>query len=100
MPKGFFWRAQESSLRANSGLCVNRTLIDRETNNMIRMKSPAVYLKQIEDEIGPSALKDLLESHLLPSGIESPLKKGDFESFIKVRQELIWTQNQASNSVR
>jgi len=92
MPKGFLAEAGVE-LKGQTRDCVlNRTLIDRETNNTIRMKAPAVYLKQMEDEMGSTALKDLLESHLLPSGVDSPLRAGDFEGFLATRQEMIWTQ--------
>jgi hypothetical protein len=70
--------------------CVlNKTLIDTLTNIRIGMKAPSVYLKEIEDEIGAEQLKNVLDSHLLPSGSDSALRKDDFEGFIKERQALI-----------
>jgi len=70
--------------------CVlNRTLIDKQTNGSIGKRPPSVYLAEIEEAIGEEQLRDLLRSHLLPSGKESPLMTDQFEQFIKVRQHHI-----------
>jgi hypothetical protein len=70
--------------------CVlNRTLIDKKTNLHISKRPPSDYLTEIEKAIGEEALRNLLRSHLLPSGKESPLQNDQFEQFIKVRQYAI-----------
>jgi len=72
--------------------CVlNRTLIDRTTNQMIGTRAPSDYL----DEIGrtPNFPFDaVLGSHLLPTGSESSLMKDDFDAFLSWRQQKIWEE--------
>lgn len=71
--------------------CVlNRTLIDRKTNIRISDHAPAEYLKDIEAAMGNTKLVQLLESHLLPAGSDSPLWRNDFEAFLDERQEALW----------
>lgn len=70
--------------------CVlNRTLIDKQTNGSIGKRPPSVYLTEIEEAIGEEKIKDLLSSHLLPSGKELPLRTDQFELFIEARQYII-----------
>ncbi len=74
--------------------CVlNRTLIDRTTNNRIKDRPPSEYLREIRDELGADKLDMLLNSHLIPAGKDSPLweaGKEAFEKFLNARQELLW----------
>jgi hypothetical protein len=70
--------------------CVlNKTLIDKKTNGRIGKRAPSDYLKEIEDEIGIEQLKNVLDSHLLPSAPDSALRHDNFEGFLKERQALI-----------
>lgn len=65
---------------------VNRTLIDRETNQRIGKNPPSKYLNYIAAEWNhPARLDDVLASHLLPTGNESSLRSDDFETFRKDR---------------
>lgn len=71
--------------------CVlNRTLIDRQTNLRISDRPPAVYMKDILDQLQPQMFYELLTSHLLPATPDSPLWRDDFEAFLDWRQEAIW----------
>ena len=68
--------------------CVlNRTLIGRETNIRIGKKAPAVYLGEIEAELGAERLRKVLESHLLSGGTDSSLREGRFSDFLDERQQ-------------
>jgi len=71
--------------------CVlNRTLIDRETNNNIRKKAPSIYLDEIAKKIGDSKLTSLLGSHFLPGEPSGPLRQDKFDVFLDMRQQAIW----------
>lgn len=71
--------------------CVlNRTLIDRTSNQSLQMRAPADYLAQIQASLGPEKSRELLQSHLLPGEPNSPLWRDDFEGFLARRQDLVW----------
>jgi len=73
--------------------CVlNRTLIDRKANIRISNRPPADYLYDIQEELGVEQFNALLQSHLLPSGPDSPFWHNDFELFLEQRQEAIWQE--------
>lgn len=75
--------------------CVlNRTLIDRQTNIHITDHAPSLYLEVIKGALGAVQFQELLHSHRLPSGTDSPLIYDDFESFLTWRQEIIWKEIQ------
>jgi hypothetical protein len=74
--------------------CVlNRTLIDRDTNQMISDRAPSDYLTEIKNT--PHFPFDLvLTSHCLPVGDQSPLLSDDFEGFLTWRQNELWKEIQ------
>lgn len=73
--------------------CVlNRTLIDRVTNARLGKRAPSDYLQEIAGRLENQALKDMLESHLLPPDLLSPLMKDGFDDFLLWRQEAIAAQ--------
>ena len=61
-----------------------------ETNLRISDRPPAVYMKDILDQLQPQMFYELLTSHLLPATPDSPLWRDDFEAFLDWRQEAIW----------
>ena len=70
--------------------CVlNRTLIDRTTNQMIGARPPSDYLAEIRDTPG-FPFEEVLASHGLPAGGDSPLLRDDYEAFLLRRQERLW----------
>lgn len=70
---------------------VNRTLIDRATNQSIGKKAPSLYLQEIENAWGNATNLDrVLESHFLPSSTQSSLRQNDFESFRRERAENLY----------
>ena len=50
----------------------------------------AALEKGIEATLGNTKFVQLLESHLLPAGSDSPLWRNDFEAFLDERQEALW----------
>ncbi len=72
--------------------CVlNRTLIDRETNNNIRDRAPSRYLGEMKTTPG-FPFDEVLTSHCLPIGDDSPLWADDYEAFLTWRQERLWQE--------
>lgn len=74
--------------------CVlNRTLIDRTTNQMISNRAPSDYMTEIRNT--PNFPFDLvLDSHCLPTGDASPLWSDDFDKFLAWRQDRLWREIQ------
>jgi hypothetical protein len=71
---------------------LNRTLIDAETNQRIGKRPPNEYLAEVRDEFVPvdhNAFDEVLASHLLPAGEDSPLIEGDFSAFLAWREARI-----------
>jgi len=74
--------------------CVlNRTLIDRSTNQMISDRAPSDYLAEIR-KTPNFPFDSVLGSHCLPIGGDSPLISDDFEAFLTWRQENLWKEIQ------
>jgi hypothetical protein len=72
--------------------CVlNRTLIDRPTNQMISDRAPSDYLAEIKSTPG-FPFVSVLTSHGLPSAADSPLLRDDYEAFLAWRQEHLWQE--------
>lgn len=76
--------------------CVlNRTLIDRTTNIKISNRAPSIYLSEIKTGWKNDILyHNLLTSHLLPTGENSPLLTDNFAGFLDRRQKAIWDKIQ------
>ena len=70
---------------------VNRTLIDRETNQIIGKRAPSDYLQTIEASLGGSGLNEVLISHYLPTGSQSSLRENDYDSFRQQRADALYT---------
>lgn len=72
--------------------CVlNRTLIDRTTNQMIGAHAPSDYLNEIRNTSG-FPFDEVLASHSLPAGTDSPLLRDDYEAFLTWRQDRLWDE--------
>jgi len=72
---------------------VNRTLIDRTTNQMISDRAPSDYLAEISNTPG-FPFDATLASHILPTGADSPLLRDDYDAFLEWRQERLWQEIQ------
>jgi len=70
----------------------NRTLIDKQTNIRIGKRAPSDYLAEMEKELGLASLDKILESHLLPEGGTSPLRRDQFDKFIAWRTDRLSIQ--------
>ena len=72
--------------------CVlNRTLIDRTTNQMISDRAPSDYLAEIRNTPG-FPFETVLVSHGLPAASDSPLLLDDYVAFLVWRQERLWQE--------
>ena len=87
-PAAYLERRDVSPARRRD--CVlNRTLIDRTTNQMISDRAPSDYLAEIRGTPG-FPFEKVLDSHALPAGADSPLLCDDYDAFLGVRQERLW----------
>lgn len=78
---------------------LNRTLIDRATNQSLSRRNPKEYFGEMGDRLGGSLFQKLLDSHLLPTGGDSPLMKNDYEGFLAWRCERIgWAIKEATGN--
>ena len=79
--------------------CVlNRTLIDRTTNQLISNRAPSDYLAQIKKTPG-FPFDEVLASHRLPTGKSSPLWDDDYAAFLTARQDLLWAEIQRATGL-
>ncbi len=74
--------------------CVlNRTLIDRTTNQIISARAPSDYMATIQKTQG-FPFDAVLLSHCLPVGATSPLLADDYDAFLDWRQQRLWQEIQ------
>lgn len=93
-PAAYLERSGVSSSRQRD--CVlNRTLLDRTTNQMISDRAPSKYLNDIRKTRG-FPFEKVLASHGLPTDEKSPLLRDDFEAFLELRQKYLWEKIQQS----
>jgi hypothetical protein len=72
--------------------CVlNRTLIDRTTNQMISARAPSDYLDEIRTTPG-FPFDAVLISHCLPTGASSPFWTDDYDAFLTWRETKLWEE--------
>lgn len=89
-PSAYLERCGVAAVRHRD--CVlNRTLIDRTTNQMISDRAPSDYLAEIRNTDG-FPFDAVLSSHSLPVGTESPLLRDDYEAFLSWRQQTLWEE--------
>lgn len=67
---------------------INRTLIDRATNQRIGKRPPSQYLKDIEKNIGKDVLSKIIKTHLIANDTEL-LNKDSFDEFIEHRIDIL-----------
>ena len=77
---------------------LNRTLIDRTTNQMISDRAPSDYLAEIRNTPG-FPFDAMLASHGLPANADSPLLRDDYEAFLAWRQNRLWQEIQRLTGV-
>ncbi len=88
-PDHFLESTKGITAKRHRDCVVNRTLIDRTTNQMISDRAPSDYLAEIRDTAG-FPLSAVLASHCLPTGGESPLWTNDYDAFLTWRQDRLW----------
>lgn len=66
---------------------LNRTYIDKFTNIRIGKRAPSDYLGEIAEEMGEERVDQILTSHMLPVGSDSPLRADDFDAFLDYRRQ-------------
>ncbi len=89
-PKDYLGDSVSATLRD----CVlNRTLIDRKTNQSIKARPPSQYMAEIRAK-RKSTFDRLLASHLLPTGESSPLLNDNFDGFLDWRLNEVWSEIQ------
>ena len=72
--------------------CVlNRTLIDRTTNQMISDRAPSKYLTDIKGTLG-FPFDAIMASHCLPTGMDAPFWVDDYEAFLAWREKRLWQE--------
>lgn len=90
-PADFLLKVKGIELSRHRDCVVNRTLIDRTTNQIISNRPPSDYLADIKATEGFS-LDAVLESHCLPTGDDSPFWTDDYEKFLAWRQQRLWKE--------
>jgi hypothetical protein len=68
---------------------LNRTFIDRITNRRLSRRAPSDYFSEIRAKHGGPETDELLKSHILPQGAESPLLSDDFMKFLDWREQAL-----------
>lgn len=72
--------------------CVlNRTLIDRTTNQMINDRAPSMYMADIRKTQG-FPFDAVLASHCLPTGADAPFWTDDYDAFLAWREDRLWQE--------
>lgn len=78
---------------------LNRTLIDRTTNQSLSRRDPKSYFGEIRARLGETKFDKLLESHLLPAGATSALLKNEYDQFLEWRcQRFAQAINEATDN--
>lgn len=70
---------------------LNRTLIDRTTNQMISNRAPSDYMAEIRNTPG-FPFDKVLTSHCLPTGAGSPFWTDDYNAFLAWREKRLWQE--------
>jgi len=78
---------------------LNRTLIDRTTNQMINDRAPSKYLTDIRNTPG-FPFEAVLKSHWLPAGADSPLLNDDYDRFLTWREQRLWQEIQRVTGIK
>jgi len=88
-----YLKTNTPSIQARLRDCVlNRTLIDRTTNQRIRDRAPSDYLKEVRDALGGETFRKLLSSHFIQCDPDSSIWSNDFGAFLAQRQQDLWSQ--------
>ncbi|WP_406493234.1 DUF262 domain-containing protein [Streptomyces sp. NBC_01604] len=81
-PKAYLTRVKATE---SPELLLNRTLIDAETNRIIRDKAPSQYLSEMGATYGEEKLEAVLSSHAIKSDPSSGLANDEYGTFLDER---------------
>lgn len=74
-------------------LLPNFCFLPADLNNKIKDRPPSEYFAGFQREEGDNPqFVAVLQSHLIPSGPESPIWNDDYDEFLRRRAELIWAE--------
>jgi hypothetical protein len=90
-PNDFLLKKKGVTLARTRDCVLNRTLIDRTTNQMISNRAPSDYMAEIH-QTPDFPFDTMLTSHSLPTGDASPLWTNDYDAFLTWRQERLWQE--------
>jgi len=90
-PANFLEKQKGITVARHRDCVLNRTLIDSTTNKMISNRAPSDYLAAIRNTPG-FPFDEVLASHILPTGDDSPFWTDDYESFLSWRQQQLWQE--------
>lgn len=90
-PNGFLLHKKGITSTQVRDCVLNRTLIDRTTNQMISDRAPSQYLEDIRTTPG-FPFNAVLSSHCLPTSDDSPLWIDDYDAFLTWRQDRLWQE--------
>jgi len=88
-PSAYLEREKGVSKKALRDCVLNRTLIDRRTNQLISDRAPSLYLADIDRHRDAD---EILRTHLLPTGPKSPLRANNYEAYLSKRADLIFEE--------
>ncbi len=90
-PADYLEKVKGIKTAKNRDCILNRTLIDRSTNQIINNRAPSKYLEDIR-KIPGFPFDIVLQSHWLPTGADSPLLNDDYDEFLKWREQRLWQE--------
>lgn len=90
-PADYLEKVKEIKTAKHRDCILNRTLIDRTTNQMINNRAPSKYLDDIRKTPG-FPFEAVLQSHWLPTGADSPLMSDDYDGFLRWREQRLWQE--------
>jgi hypothetical protein len=92
-PDDFLLKKKGVTLPRARDCVLNRTLIDRTTNQTISNRAPSDYMAEIRKTPG-FPFDAVLASQSLPTGDASPLWNNDYDAFLAWRQDRLWQEIQ------
>lgn len=92
-PSNYLKEKKGISLSRVRDCILNRTLIDRTTDQMISDRAPSDYMAEIRGTPG-FPFDKVLTSHCLPTGDSSPFWRDDYDAFLAWRENRLWQEIQ------
>ena len=90
-PADFLEKKKGVTLSRTRDCILNRTLIDRTTNQMISNRAPSDYMAEIRNT-PDFPFDDVLASHCLPTGKGAPFWSDDYDAFLVWREARLWQE--------